>query len=47
MELDPEHVETALRRWEIYTGEPAVHAATGRPFGSSQAAATGTRRGRR
>jgi DNA modification methylase len=38
MELDPEHVDTALRRWELYAGEPAVHDATGQPFGRDTAA---------
>ncbi len=25
MELDPKYVQTAIRRWEIFTGEDAVH----------------------
>ncbi|MCH7910395.1 MAG: DNA modification methylase, partial [Candidatus Hydrogenedentes bacterium] len=32
MELDPRYVETAIRRWQDYTGEEAVHAETGRTF---------------
>ncbi len=29
MELDPAYVETAIRRWQDYTGETATHAITG------------------
>ncbi len=29
IELDPLHVDTAIRRWERFTGECAVHAETG------------------
>ncbi len=29
MELDPVYVETALRRWQEYTGEGALHHGTG------------------
>ena len=30
--LDPLYVDTAIRRWEAYTGEVARHAATGQSF---------------
>ena len=39
MELDPRHVDTAVRRWQDYTGEAAVHAETGLNF--TQTATTG------
>jgi len=29
MEIDPRYVETAIRRWEQYTGETAIHIETG------------------
>ncbi len=29
MELDPAYVETAIRRWQDYTGETAIHTGTG------------------
>ncbi len=29
LEIDPVYVETAIRRWEDYTGDHAVHAETG------------------
>ncbi len=32
MELDPLYVDTAIRRWQRYTGEAAVHARTGKRF---------------
>ena len=32
MELDPRYVDTAIRRWEAFTGEAAVHAETGLAF---------------
>jgi DNA modification methylase len=32
MEIDPLYVDTAIRRWQRYTGELAIHAATGRRF---------------
>lgn len=41
MEIDPLYVDTAIRRWQKYTGDAAVHAPTGRSFnelaGSSEA----------
>ena len=30
MELEPRYVETAIHRWQDYTGEQAIHAETGR-----------------
>ncbi len=32
MELDPRYVQTAIRRWESFTGEDAVHVASGLTF---------------
>ena len=32
LEIDPLYVDTAVRRWRAYTGEPACHAVTGRSF---------------
>lgn len=32
MDLDPRYLDTAIRRWQAWTGEKAVHAATGRLF---------------
>lgn len=32
MDLDPGYVDTAIRRWQAWTGEKAVHEATGRLF---------------
>jgi DNA modification methylase len=32
MELDPRHVDTAIRRWEHFTGLVAVHEMTGQSF---------------
>lgn len=32
MELDPLYVDTAIRRWQAYTGDQAIHAATGKRF---------------
>jgi len=36
MELDPIYVDTAIRRWQRYTGDAAVHAVTKTPFDSVQ-----------
>jgi DNA modification methylase len=33
LELDPTYVDTAIRRWEAFTGNSARHAANGRTFG--------------
>ena len=32
LEIDPLYVDTAIRRWQAYTGELAYHTATGRSF---------------
>jgi DNA modification methylase len=32
MEIEPRYVDTAVRRWQTYTGENALHAATGQTF---------------
>lgn len=32
LELDALYVDTAIRRWQIYTGQQAIHAATGHSF---------------
>ena len=32
MELDPAYVDVAVRRWESFTGEDAVHAEEGATF---------------
>ncbi len=37
MELDPVHVDTAIRRFERHSGEAAVHVATGRTFAEMSA----------
>ncbi len=33
MELDPKYVQTAIQRWQAFTGEDAVHVETGLTFG--------------
>jgi DNA modification methylase len=32
IEIDPVYVDTAIKRWQRYTGEQAVHASTGERF---------------
>ena len=32
IEIDPLYVDTAIRRWQRYTGEMAVHAGSGQRF---------------
>ena len=32
LELDPLYVDTIIRRWQIYTGQHAIHAVTGQTF---------------
>lgn len=39
IEIDPRYVDVAIRRWQDYTGQKAVHASTGRYF--DQIAASG------
>jgi hypothetical protein len=41
MELDPLYVDTAIRRWQRYTGERAIHAASGEGFDERAARAEG------
>jgi DNA modification methylase len=44
MELDPAYVDTAVRRWQRFTGQTAVHASSGRSFAElEQEAALGSR----
>ncbi len=33
IELDPVYVDTAIQRWQRYTGGTAIHAESGRQFG--------------
>lgn len=33
IELDPVYVDTAIQRWEKFTGRSAIHSASGQPFG--------------
>jgi DNA modification methylase len=33
MELAPQYVDVAVRRWQRFTGNQAIHATTGQPFG--------------
>lgn len=37
IELDPRYVDTAVRRWETFTGHAAVHAETGQTFAETAA----------
>lgn len=32
IEIDPRYVDTAIRRWQRYTGDRAIHATTGKTF---------------
>ena len=32
IEIDPLYVDVAIRRWQNYTGEAAIHEATGKRF---------------
>ena len=38
LEIDPRYVDTAIRRWQAYTGDEAVHAVTGRTFAETERA---------
>jgi hypothetical protein len=38
MELDPLYVDTAIRRWQLFTGKAATHAASGLTFEAMEAA---------
>jgi DNA modification methylase len=37
IELDPLHIDTAVRRWQTYTRDRARHAVTGRYFDEMEA----------
>ena len=37
IELDPRYVDTAIRRWQRYSGQKATHAASGRTFDELEA----------
>jgi DNA modification methylase len=37
LELDPVYIDTAIRRWQAYTGEDARHAASGKPYNELEA----------
>jgi len=37
LEIDPLYVDTVVRRWQAFTGQQAVHSATGRTFADLQA----------
>jgi len=37
IEIDPRYVDTAIRRWQRYTGEQAINVATGRTFADHEA----------
>jgi DNA modification methylase len=37
MELDPLYVDTAIRRWKIFTGQTAIHTVTGQTFDEREA----------
>jgi len=41
MEIEPSYVDTAVRRWEEYTGEEAVHEETGLSFADLKEERTG------
>jgi len=38
IEIDPIYVDVAIRRWQNYTGESAVHSTTAKPFNEIAAA---------
>jgi len=40
MELSPQYVDVAVRRWQQYTGKQAVHADTGKTFDETAAVNT-------
>jgi hypothetical protein len=42
IELDPIYVEIAIRRWQSYTGEQAIHAESGKAFDELAAQEVGT-----
>lgn len=42
IEIDPAYVDVAIRRWQSFTGERAVHAVTGKSFDQIAASGEGT-----
>jgi DNA modification methylase len=38
IEIDPLYIDTAIRRWQRYTGSHAIHAETGKRFEQSEVA---------
>jgi DNA modification methylase len=42
IEIDPLYVDTAIRRWQTYTGDEAIHAATKKTFAQIAAERTAT-----
>jgi DNA modification methylase len=38
MEIDPLYVDAAIRRWQRFTGDFAVHTETGQRFNDAEAA---------
>src|SRR5258708_821139 len=45
LELDQRYIDTTIRRWQRYTGEKALHAASGKRFDDLAARPKGGRRG--
>jgi DNA modification methylase len=41
IELDPAYVDTAIRRWQAFTGQVATHAASGQSFNELEEASHG------
>jgi DNA modification methylase len=39
LEIDPNYVDTIIRRWQAYCGDNARHTVTGRPFNDMAAEA--------
>ena len=46
LEIEPRYVDVAVRRWQAYTGKPALQADTGLTFEQAEEAETRIRRGR-
>ena len=46
LEIDPRYVDVTVRRWQAYTGKPALQADTGLTFEQVEEAGTRIRRGR-
>jgi DNA modification methylase len=42
IEIDPLYVDTAIRRWQTYTGDEAIHTATKKTFAQIAAERTAT-----